>query len=88
MITEEAIRDLFERTRFLRDTGRAKWDIDDICRWSFFFVDTSREKLLRAADELAALGYEVVGMLEPTPDDDDQEAIFLRVDRVEKHSVA
>lgn len=88
MITEEMLTELFERTRRLRREGKAAWDIDDICRWSFFFVDTSREKLVRAADELAQVDYEVIGLLEPTPDDDDQATIFLRVDRVEKHSIS
>jgi hypothetical protein len=88
MITEEMLTDLFDRTRTLRREGKAKWDIDDVCRWSFFFLDSSRDKLIQAAVELEKLDYEIIGFLEPSPEDDDQETIFLRVDRVERHTVS
>jgi hypothetical protein len=87
MITREMIEDLFARTRRLRTEGRVKWDIDEVCRWSFFFIDGSREKLIDAGRELEGMGYEFVGLLEPSPGDEGQETIFLRVDRVEKHTV-
>src|SRR5262245_14141215 len=87
MITREMIEDLFERTRRLRSEGRVKWNIDDVCRWSFFFIDSSRERLIDAGQKLEGTGYEFVGLLEPNADDEDQETIFLRVDRVEKHTV-
>lgn len=64
-----------------------KWDIDDVCRWSFFFVDADRERLIKAGEELERAGYEFVGLLEPGEEDDDQETIYLRVDRVEHHTV-
>jgi hypothetical protein len=88
MISQEMIEDLFVRTRQLRMEGRVAWDIDDVCRWSYFFVDSSKEKLLDAARELERAGYEPIGFLEPEPEDEDQETIFLRVDRVERHTVA
>jgi Regulator of ribonuclease activity B len=87
MISVEMIEDLFERTRRLRKDGRVKWDIDDVCRWSYFFVDSSPEKLLAAGHQLEGAGYEIIGLLEPGPEDEDQETIYLRVDRVEKHTV-
>ena len=87
MISRDQVEDLFERTRSLHKARRASWDIDGICRWSFFFIDSSREKLAQLGRHLEQLGYEVVGFLEPTPEDDDQQTIYLRVDRVEKHSV-
>lgn len=40
-----------------------------------------------AGEDLARDGYELVGLLEPGEDDDDQETIYLRVDRVERHTV-
>ena len=85
MITREALESFFEDTRQLREDGKAKWDIDDVCRWSFFFVDADREKLLRAARELESQGYENHGLLDPSPDG--EEAEFLRVDRLERHTV-
>ena len=87
MISTELIEDLFERTRLLRKEGKVAWDIDDVCRWSFFFVDASVEKLVDAGRQLERAGYEFVGLLEPGPEDEDQETIYLRVDRVEKHTV-
>lgn len=87
MISRDMIENLFARTRSLRAEGRVSWDVDATCRWSFFFVDSDREKLLSAAQYLEARGYEFMGTLDPTPDDDDQETIYLRVDRIEKHTV-
>lgn len=88
MISPEMIEDLFERTRQLRREGQVAWDIDAVCRWSYFFVDSSREKLVKAGRELEEAGYEPIGFLEPRPEHDDQATIYLRVDRVEKHTVA
>lgn len=86
-ITRKQIEDLFEHTRSLRAQGRASWDIDARCRWSYFFVDSDANKLVSAGKHLEQLGYEFRGVLEPAPEDDDQETIFLRVDRVEQHTV-
>jgi hypothetical protein len=87
MITKETLQGFFENTRKLRVEEKARFDIDGLCRWSFFFVDKNREKLTAVGRYLEDNGYEVVGFLEPTPKDDDQETIYLRTDRVEKHSV-
>ena len=87
MITKEILQGFFENTRNLRDEGKTPFDIDDVCRWSYFFVDSDREKLTRVGQFLEDKGYEVVGFLEPTPEDDDQETIYLRADCVEKHTV-
>ncbi len=81
------IEDLFANTRKLRQEGRAEWNVDEVCRWSFFFVDADRERLTKAGEELERAGYEFVGLLEPEEEDDDQETIYLRVDRVEGHTV-
>ena len=87
MISREDLESFFEDTRQQRDDGRMTWDIDGVCRWSFFFVDADREKLLRAGRELAAQGYEDHGLLDPSPNADEQESQFLRVDRIERHTV-
>ncbi len=65
MISAEMIEDLFERTRRLRKERRVTWDIDDVCRWSYFFVDSSAEKLVDAGHQLEGAGYEFIGLLEP-----------------------
>ena len=87
MITREMLEDFFENTRQLKADGRLDWDIDGECRWSFFFVDSSREKLIAAGQHVEGLGYEFIGLLEPGPEDDDQETLYARVDRRETHTV-
>jgi len=86
MITRETIIDFFDRTRQLKREGRAQFDIDQVCRWSFLFIDPDREKLTRAGRFVEQQGYKVVGFLEPSPGDDDQDTIYLRFDRVECHT--
>ena len=87
MITKEQVQGLFEHTRDLLRDGEIDWDITGVCLWSYFFVDTSKERLQQAAEHLAGRVFEVLGILEPEPDDDDQETLRLQVDKVEKHSV-
>jgi hypothetical protein len=87
MITKETLQDFFDHTRNLRDEGKAPFDIDDICRWSYFFVDTDRDKLTQIGLLLEDNGYEIIGFLEPSSEDKDQETIYLRADRIEKHTV-
>ena len=86
MITSEQIRDFFDQTRQLKEEGRARFDIDEVCRWSYFFIDTDRKKLTRAGKHLEKQGYEIIGFLEPTPEDDDQETLYLRFDKIERHT--
>lgn len=86
-IDRETLTDLFAHTRQLTADGRAPFDIDQQCRLSFFFVDTDVDRLVRLSDHLQNIGYQVMGLLEPGPEDDDQDTLFLRVDRVETHSI-
>ena len=87
MITKEQVQGLFEHTRDLLRDGEVDWDIDGVCLWSYFFVDLSKERLQQAAEHLERRGYQVMGILEPEPEDDDQETLRLQVDKVEQHSV-
>ena len=82
MITRDSLQWLFDHTR-----TAAKWSIDDVCLWGYFFTDHDRNKLAEAAPLLERMGYRVVGFLEPTPDDDDQSLLFLHVEREELHTV-
>lgn len=86
MITKEILEGFFDDTRKLCDRGEAQFNIDETCRWSFFFVDASQEKLQPVAHHLDALGYEIHGFLEPS-ESDDNPVYFLRADRVERHTV-
>ncbi len=87
MITIEILQNFFANTRQLSSEGRVQFDIDAQCRWSFFFVDTSKDVLTKLRLHLENIGYEFVGFLEQSPDNDDQGTIYLRVDRIERHSV-
>jgi hypothetical protein len=87
VITREQVEAFFEHTRQLRRDGRVGWDIDGVCRWSYFFVDSSKKKLLLLGEHLRGRGYQVVGVREPGDGDDDPETITLQVDQVERHTV-
>lgn len=39
MITQEQLENFFAETRETYRSGRSNWNIDDVCRWSYFFVD-------------------------------------------------
>lgn len=86
MITREALESFFDETRGLRDRGEAQFNIDETCRWSFFFVDPDPVRLEPVADHLASMGYEVKGMLEPE-EESENPVWFLRADRIERHTV-
>lgn len=87
MITKEMLQDFFNQTRKLRDEKKVRFDIDAVCRWSYFFVDRDEAKLAKLGRSLERDGYENVGFLEPSPDNDKGETIFLRADRIERHTV-
>jgi hypothetical protein len=83
MISRDQLQEMFEATR-----AKAKWSIDDICLWGYFFTDHDRERLLAAMPALEKMGYKVVGLLDkPTRGDDDQGLLFLHVEREEQHTV-
>ena len=81
-IDRSELEELFANVR-----EKTTWPIDGDMVWGYFFADTDRDKLERCARELEALGYRVVGVFSPDPDDDDQETMFLHVERVETHTV-
>lgn len=82
MITREQLDEMFTSMR-----AKARWSIDGECCWDYFFVDSDRDKLLRAGELLERQGFEIVGLLEPSPDDDDQHTVYLQVRRIERHTV-
>ena len=86
-MTLDDVTALFTRMRDLKTLGDATYDIDADCRWSYFFKGASRDRLTALAHLFDDEGYVVVGLLEPALDDADQETLFLRVDRVETHTI-
>jgi hypothetical protein len=86
VIGRDTLTAFFNDSRRLREDGKARFDIDDTCRWSYFFVDLSRAKLEPLAGHLQRLGYEVKDYLEP--DLGEHNSVYcLRVDRAECHTV-
>ena len=82
MITREQLEEMFTSIR-----AKGRWSIDAECCWDYFFTDSDRDKLVRAGELLEQEGFELVGLLEPNPDDDDQKTVFLQLRRVERHTV-
>ena len=82
MISRDLIEDMFADTR-----GKASWDIDGKCLWGYFFCEKDRSKLMAAVPVLEKMGYRFVGIMEPTPQDDDQATLTLHVEKEEVHSV-
>ncbi len=79
MITRESIEGLFHSVR-----SRTKLNIDAPCLWSYFFVDASRDKLTTAGRALEPHGFTVIGFLGSGARGEGE---WLRVDRIETHSV-
>ncbi len=67
--------------------SNTEWPIDGDMLWGYFFTDKDQAKLERAGQELEARGYRYVGILRPDGDDEDQETLYLHVERVETHTV-
>jgi hypothetical protein len=83
MISRHALQDMFDDMR-----ARARWSIDGVCLWGYFFTDYSRERLMTAVPALERMGYRFVDILDkPTPQDDDQLILYLHVEREEQHTV-
>lgn len=86
MISQQQLDDLFAHTRNIYKGGKCAYNIDDTCRWSYFFVDRDLDRLRPVAEHMASLGYEVVGTLEPAPGEGELPVYYLRVDRIESHA--
>ncbi|MCL1080101.1 ribonuclease E inhibitor RraB [Parashewanella spongiae] len=86
-ITIEQISEFFEETRQFTQEAKADFDIDKVCRWSYFFGDTDEEKLTKFGSYLESDGYEPIGFIEAEEDDENPELIYLRVDKEELHTV-
>ena len=66
----------------------AGWDLSTPKTWGFVFGDKDESKLVAAADELEGMEYDVIGIHEPDPEeDDDPDMLFLLVERVEQHDI-
>ncbi|RLV59936.1 ribonuclease E inhibitor RraB [Parashewanella curva] len=86
-ISKETLEAFFAETREFTQQAEANFNIDEVCRWSYFFGDTSEQKLTNLGSHLESEGYEPIGFIEAAADDENPDLIYLRVDMEEKHSV-
>lgn len=85
MITLDMLQAFFSDTRQKNTSTSQTWSIDEVCRWSYFFVDEDSEKLTPLVRHMQAQGYEFIGITEP--DDADEDPFFyLQLDRIERHT--
>ena len=77
------IREIFDAAR-----TEDKWNLDEEMLYSFYFVDTSIEKLEKLGLKLEADGYEFVDIFELGEDDSDKATgeYLLHIDKVEIHT--
>ena len=66
---------------------QTKWNIDGDMLWGYFFVDTSRERLAEAAQELQSQGYRFVDLHETEQDGKADGKFVLHVEKVERHTI-
>ena len=87
MIRKDDLQQFFTQCRKNRADGTANFDVDDVCRWSYFFEDTEKSNLTRLGLHLEDNGYQIMGFLAAAENDPDPRTLYLRADRVEKHTV-
>ena len=86
-ISIEVLEAFFEETREFTSQHEANFDIDQKCRWSYFFGDSSEKKLTALGSHLESEGYEPIGFIEAEENDDNPDLVFLRIDMEELHTV-
>jgi hypothetical protein len=84
MISPDQLQEMFDA---IRTNPKVGWNVDGVCLWGYFFTDRDETRLAAAASSLSRFGYRVVGLLHPTPEDDDQGIIVLHVEKEEQHDV-
>ena len=87
MKEEERIDRAVLEEMFANIRASTTWPIDGDMVWGYFFTDKDLAKLERAGQELESRGYRYVGILRPDVDDEDQETLYLHVERIETHTV-
>jgi hypothetical protein len=87
MESEDRIEKSVLEEMFTNIRTTTSWPIDGDMLWGYFFTDADQERLERAGRELESRGYRYVGILGPDEDDDDQDTLYLHVERIETHTV-
>jgi hypothetical protein len=65
---------------------KTSWNMNSNMTWSYFFIHKDIQMLEVARPLLEMSNYQFVAYLEPSPENDNP-VYYLRVDRVETHSV-
>ncbi len=83
MISREILQNMFDDMR-----ARAKWNIDGLCLWGYFFTDHNRERLIQAVPHLESMGYRFVDVFGASDRNENTDSVlFLHVERQEVHTV-
>ncbi|WP_108868797.1 ribonuclease E inhibitor RraB [Aquimarina aquimarini] len=83
MIIRETIEDFFENVN-----NGDEFDTSSKLLWGFFFLDSDKKKLEKAAEKLVKEGYRYVNIFEAEKEnDDDVQEYYLHIEKVEHHSV-
>ncbi len=72
--------------QFFRDTEAKGATLKRDMLWGYFFRDHDEDRLSKIRAALEPLGYRFVAVLEPTPEDDDQDVLHLHLERIERHT--
>jgi len=81
VITREQLQEMF-------DGMPGSWDVSEPLVWGYFFTNSSREPLERAAKALETRGYRFVDIhLGDKDDSSDPDLWWLHVEKIEVHSV-
>ena len=81
-IDRSVLEEMFANIRANTD-----WPIDGDMLWGYFFTGKDPAKLESAGQALEARGYRYVGILRPDAEDEDQDTLYLHVERIETHTV-
>ena len=81
-MTLAMVEDLFAKMR-----ADGSMDVDGELLWGYFFTDSSKEELERAAPLLESQGYKIVDIYQADKDESDEPDLWwLHVERIEHHT--
>ena len=82
VITRDALVEMFDGM-----AENTTWDLSGPLLWGYFFTDSSKEKLKRAAPLLESQGYKIVDIYQADKDESDEPDLWwLHVERIEHHT--
>jgi hypothetical protein len=67
--------------------AKTEWDMSGDMVWGYFFTDSDKGALERAAEKLQDQGYRLVDIFQPGDEGTPLPYFFLHVEKVEAHTV-